>query len=168
MYTYVCIYIYIYIYISSPQVRQSVRKPPGVNRDRSRVWSRPWGRRTIMLVKSSQSSSVITQGRFARDFFALFSRRLVITFYGVAIIPVSVTQTLLLREPWPCDPAAEAAIKPQIWCFQSWFSNFLFRHRYGSEKSERSHVRSRRRRQKTGVWPIYVLRFWISEGLTQT
>ena len=30
-------------------------------------------------------------------------------------------QQLLLREPWPCDPAAEAAIQPQIGCFQSWF-----------------------------------------------
>ena len=28
-------------------------------------------------------------------------------------------KTLLFREPWPRDPAAEAAIQPQIWCFQS-------------------------------------------------
>ena len=31
--------------------------------------------------------------------------------------------TLLLREPWPCDLAAETAIQPQIRCFQSWCSN---------------------------------------------
>ena len=30
--------------------------------------------------------------------------------------------TLLLREPWPGNPA-ETEIQPQIWCFQSWFSN---------------------------------------------
>ena len=43
-----------------------------------------------------------------------------------SLIPVSVNKTLLLREPWPCDPAAETAIQPQIWCFQSWYSNQSF------------------------------------------
>ena len=32
-------------------------------------------------------------------------------------IPVSVKQTLLLQEPFPCNPAAEAALQPLIWCF---------------------------------------------------
>ena len=36
-----------------------------------------------------------------------------------SMVPVSVNKQFLLREPWPCDPAAEAAIQPQIWCFQS-------------------------------------------------
>ena len=26
-------------------------------------------------------------------------------------------KTLLLLEPWPCNPAAETATQPQIWCF---------------------------------------------------
>ena len=34
------------------------------------------------------------------------------------ILQVSV-KTHLLREPWPCNPAAETAIRPQIWFFQS-------------------------------------------------
>ena len=28
-----------------------------------------------------------------------------------------------LREPWPCDPAADTAIQPKICCFQIWCSN---------------------------------------------
>ena len=28
-------------------------------------------------------------------------------------------KTFLLREPWPCNPAAETAIQPQIRCFHS-------------------------------------------------
>ena len=36
-----------------------------------------------------------------------------------AAIPVFFKNTFLLREPWPCDPAAETAIQPQTWCFQS-------------------------------------------------
>ena len=35
------------------------------------------------------------------------------------VIPVSVKITLILREPWPCDPAAETAIQPLIWCSES-------------------------------------------------
>ena len=26
------------------------------------------------------------------------------------------TKALLFSEPWPCDPAAETAIQPLIWC----------------------------------------------------
>ena len=32
-------------------------------------------------------------------------------------------KTPLLREPWSCNPAAETADQPQIWCFQSWCCN---------------------------------------------
>ena len=39
--------------------------------------------------------------------------------------PVSVKNTILLREPWPRDQAAETAIQPQIWWFQSCFSHQL-------------------------------------------
>ena len=28
-------------------------------------------------------------------------------------------KTFLLREPWPCDPVAETAIKPLSWCYES-------------------------------------------------
>ena len=35
----------------------------------------------------------------------------------MALIPVSVKQTLPLHEPWRCNPAAETALRPLIWCF---------------------------------------------------
>ena len=38
-------------------------------------------------------------------------------------MPVSVNKTLLLREPLPCNPAAETAIQPLIWCSESQHSN---------------------------------------------
>ena len=34
-------------------------------------------------------------------------------------LPVSVNKTILSLGPWPCDPAAEAAIHPLILCFSS-------------------------------------------------
>ena len=33
------------------------------------------------------------------------------------VVPVSVKRTFLLCEPWPCNPAAETALQPLIWCF---------------------------------------------------
>ena len=33
-----------------------------------------------------------------------------------------VPRTFLLREPWPCNPAAETALQPQSWCSESSFS----------------------------------------------
>ena len=61
------------------------------------------------------------------------------TLSWLRVLPVSLKQQLLLREPWPCNQGAETAIQPQIWCSHSWFSNLssypeecLFhRHRYG-------------------------------------
>ena len=43
-----------------------------------------------------------------------------------ALSPVSVKRNVLLREPWPCNPAAETAIRPLIWCFESWLSRVPF------------------------------------------
>ena len=37
----------------------------------------------------------------------------------VPILPVSVKKTFLLRKPLPCSPAAEIAIQPLIWSFES-------------------------------------------------
>ena len=34
-------------------------------------------------------------------------------------IPVSVKQQFLLRKPWSCNPAAESALHPLIWCSES-------------------------------------------------
>ena len=38
---------------------------------------------------------------------------------GGGLIPVSVKETLVLGEPWPCHPAAETALQPRIWCSES-------------------------------------------------
>ena len=36
-----------------------------------------------------------------------------------ALITVSAKSKLLLRQPLPCNPAAETALQPLIWCFES-------------------------------------------------
>ena len=36
---------------------------------------------------------------------------------GGCVPPVSVKSTLLLQEPFPCNPAAETALQGLIWCF---------------------------------------------------
>ena len=41
------------------------------------------------------------------------------------VIPVSVKQTLLFCEPLPCNPAAETALQPPIWCCSSQYSQGL-------------------------------------------
>ena len=39
---------------------------------------------------------------------------------------VSVKKTLLLREPWRCNPAAETPLQPPFWSFSSYFSQGAF------------------------------------------
>ena len=71
--------------------KQVIRAQPG------RPRSQDDSSRTSKLVKPYQSSSVITQGRFARDIMPLLSRRLVTTIYGV----LSVAETRPLRKLCP-------------------------------------------------------------------
>ena len=70
-------------------------------------------------------------------------------------VPVSVKKTLLLREPWPGDPAAETAMQPRIWCV---FKADLFQPVFLSGGMFSS---------QTPVRPVRLLRVWIPEGLTQ-
>ena len=49
----------------------------------------------------------------------------------VSDIPVSVKNTLLLREPLPCSPAAETALQPLIWCSESPSCKWLLLRRTG-------------------------------------
>ena len=39
--------------------------------------------------------------------------------HSLNVLPVSVKETLLLRKPLPCSPAAETALQPLIWCSES-------------------------------------------------
>ena len=41
------------------------------------------------------------------------------TMLKLSDIPVSVTKTLLLLEPWPRDTAADTSLQPLIWCFSA-------------------------------------------------
>ena len=43
----------------------------------------------------------------------------------ILLLTVSVTKTLLSREPWPCDPAAETASQSQIGAFEAYFPTSL-------------------------------------------
>ena len=98
------IYLYIYIYIYTHIEVESLKHA-----------------HYILISNPSSSTSGFRGGRnTVGTYIWIYSGREA----GTSIVrkrPVS-EKTLLLLEPWPCDPAAETAIEPQIWCFQSWFS----------------------------------------------
>ena len=116
---YVCMCIYIYIYIN---IYAYIRGQCASNRV-----ARQLGRQAADLVEELLVGLGVLAAEAARE---------------VTFEPASTTgvckQTLLLREPWPCGPAAETALQPLIRCFESLCSHvfasteecIFHRHRY--------------------------------------
>ena len=72
----------------------------------------------------------------------------------VEIVTLSVQKTPLVYEPWPCNPAAEAALLPLTWCSESLFSQ-------GSSPPEECHPQRHRHQlsRDSNVVSMYQCKF---------
>ena len=119
------IYIYIYIYTFGPATTpgfetltsrfmtwglEDLSTPsPRYKISRCKTFAKGWVAQKYILIGNYRSGVIFSKGWVRKD-------ENLITWIGCTAGVCE--KKFLLREPRPCDPAAEAAIQPRLWCFQ--------------------------------------------------
>ena len=129
IYMYMCVYIYIYIYI---HIHHSERegRGQGIGSRQAVLHERRSARAyyvctLLLLLYVCMISLLLIWLMFVICYF------LAAQIAGAAkpapaprcLLPVPVKRTLLLGEPLPCNPAAETALQPLLWCSESYYSS---------------------------------------------